>query len=177
VTLLNKTAGKLAIPVFWELMSHYPTPRTFSQGTSVVSDAQRPDRRQKPYPASPEFVQSLLQPLGLHVTRSKRLIDLSLAFLQDPPRSSQLRRSRSYQSLPFSSIPSSSPSSPLRATDTPSHPEPKRSRYPPTPISHLPGTGPYALDSYRIFCTPCEWKEVMPSDKELIRYLVSDSLL
>ncbi|PBK98429.1 hypothetical protein ARMGADRAFT_1130416, partial [Armillaria gallica] len=27
---------------------------------------------------------------------------------------------------------------------------------PPTPISHLPGTGRYALDSYSIFCTTYE---------------------
>lgn len=48
-----------------------------------------------------------------------------------------------------------------------------KTRYPPTPISHLPGSGPYALDSYRIFCMGGEeWKSVMPADKELIRYLV-----
>lgn len=50
-------------------------------------------------------------------------------------------------------------------------------RYPSTPISHLPGTGSYALDSYRIFCpshsNPSgeEWKAVQPTDKELILYL------
>jgi len=51
-------------------------------------------------------------------------------------------------------------------------PQKMRQRYPPTAISHLPGSGPYALDSYRIFCTdPHEWKSVIPSDKELVRYL------
>jgi hypothetical protein len=45
-----------------------------------------------------------------------------------------------------------------------------------TPVSHLPGCGPYALDSYRIFCgAPDEWKVVRPADKELIRYLVWDA--
>jgi endonuclease III-like uncharacterized protein len=45
---------------------------------------------------------------------------------------------------------------------------------PPTPISHLPGVGKYAIDSYRIFCVPGEeWKEVRPTDKPLCRYLVS----
>ena len=59
----------------------------------------------------------------------------------------------------------------------------KGKRYPSTPISHFPGIGPYALDSYRIFCdsynNPAseEWKDVMPTDKELIRFLVSISLL
>ncbi|KAH7906974.1 hypothetical protein BJ138DRAFT_1161315 [Hygrophoropsis aurantiaca] len=71
---------------------------------------------------------------------------------------------------------------------------PKHTRYSPTSISNLPGTGPYALDSYRIICTAgntglrnheqqerhqednaeteAEWKRVVPSDKGLIRYLV-----
>lgn len=48
-----------------------------------------------------------------------------------------------------------------------------RERYPPTCISHLPGSGPYALDSYRIFCgAEDEWKVVAPADKELVKYLV-----
>lgn len=45
---------------------------------------------------------------------------------------------------------------------------------PPTPISHLPGVGKYAIDSYRIFCAGRnEWKKVRPTDKPLCRYLVS----
>lgn len=48
-----------------------------------------------------------------------------------------------------------------------------KQQYPPTPVSHLPGAGPYAMDSYIIFCGKRdEWKSVMPADKELIRYLV-----
>lgn len=50
--------------------------------------------------------------------------------------------------------------------------------YQPTPVSHYPGVGRYALDSYRIFCMSHEseeWKQVMPEDKELIRYLVGPS--
>ena len=46
--------------------------------------------------------------------------------------------------------------------------------YPPTHISHYPGSGKYALDSYRIFCMGKEeWKKVCSDDKELRRYLVS----
>ena len=46
--------------------------------------------------------------------------------------------------------------------------------YPPTHISHYPGSGKYALDSYRIFCMgKGEWKKVRSDDKELRRYLVS----
>jgi hypothetical protein len=48
-----------------------------------------------------------------------------------------------------------------------------RNHYPLTPISHLPGSGPYALDSYRIYCgDPDAWRTVMPRDKELVRYIV-----
>ena len=46
--------------------------------------------------------------------------------------------------------------------------------YPPTHVSHYPGSGKYALDSYRIFCMgDGEWKKVCSDDKELRRYLVS----
>jgi len=42
-----------------------------------------------------------------------------------------------------------------------------------TLISHLPGSGPYALDSYRIYCGgPDAWRTVIPCDKELVRYIV-----
>jgi hypothetical protein len=34
VTLLNTTSGKLAIPVFWEIMSRYPDALSLSQGHS-----------------------------------------------------------------------------------------------------------------------------------------------
>lgn len=45
--------------------------------------------------------------------------------------------------------------------------------YPPTPISHFPGSGAYAMDSYTIFCGGRdEWKRVLAQDKELVKYLV-----
>ncbi|GLB36282.1 putative DNA glycosylase [Lyophyllum shimeji] len=100
---------------------------------------------------------AIIQSLGTQNIRARRLINLSKRYLEDPPRLPDLRPST--PRAPSSCCP------------------PKRDRYPPTPISHLPGAGPYALDSYRIFCTvghPStaeEWKIVMPSDKELIRYL------
>ncbi|KAJ7181798.1 DNA glycosylase [Mycena crocata] len=122
VTLLNKTAGKLALPVFWQIMATWSTAWALSQATE--SD-----------------LVTLIRPLGTQNIRAKRLISLSRAYLQDPPVATR------------------------RAP---------RAKYPPTPISHLPGAGAYALDSYRIFCSgPAseEWKDVNPTDKELIRYL------
>jgi len=37
VTLLNKTTGKLAIPVFWDILAKWPTPWALSQGTLHLS--------------------------------------------------------------------------------------------------------------------------------------------
>ncbi|KAJ7446513.1 DNA glycosylase [Mycena galericulata] len=134
VTLLNKTSGKLAIPVFWAILTAWPTPWALSQAPEADLVA-------------------LIRPLGTYNIRSKRLIALSRAYLQDPPSRRDERLSR--------------------AVGPPISPR-KRGKYPPTPISHLPGTGAYALDSYRIFCSgpkSDEWQDVTPSDKELVRYL------
>ncbi|RDB29559.1 Methyl-CpG-binding domain protein 4 [Hypsizygus marmoreus] len=138
VTLLNKTAGKLAIPIFWKILATWATPWALSQ-------------------ANQRELAATIRPLGTQNIRSKRLIALSRAYLRDPPKLPDLRPSKARSS-----------SSPYIFQSR---------RYPPTHISHLPGTGPYALDSYRIFCTVHdeqskeEWKAVMPTDKELIRYL------
>jgi len=140
VTLLNKTSGKLGIPAFWTLISKWPTPVDLSQ-------------------AREEEVMALIRHLGTQRVRSRRLILLSRAYLQEPPSIYDLRSSKSTKLC--------SSSAPLRTTTA----------YPATPISHLPGTGRYALDSYRIFCTQKhnltseEWKTVLPTDKELVRYL------
>lgn len=93
---------------------------------------------------------AVIRSLGLQRTRSRRLILLSKIYVEDPPNPANLRPST------FKVFGES---------------------YTPTPVSHLPGSGAYALDSYRIFysgegCNPEEWKSVMPSDKELVRYLV-----
>jgi len=158
VTLLNKTSGKLAIPVFWDILGRYPDPLTLSEA---------------PF----ETLQSLLQPLGLHTIRARRLADLSKLYIDDPPSPTTLRQSRPYvQSMPISASSPPQPSSSQPAPSSPPAVSPRRKtqrdRYVPTSISHLPGAGAYALDSYRIFCMPPdEWKQVMPSDKELIKYL------
>jgi methyl-CpG-binding domain protein 4 len=38
VTLLNKTMGRVAIPVFWDIIKKWPTPWAMSQGESVLKD-------------------------------------------------------------------------------------------------------------------------------------------
>ena len=112
------------------------------------------------YLAKEKEVMALIRHLGTQSIRSRRLILLSRAYLQDPPSIYDPRSSKATKIC--------SPST-LHTTTA----------YPATPISHLPGTGRYALDSYRIFCTQKhdfnseEWKTVLPTDKELVRYLVS----
>ncbi|KAF9270354.1 hypothetical protein L218DRAFT_992980 [Marasmius fiardii PR-910] len=155
VTLLNKTTAKVALPVFWDIISRWQTPWALSR-------------------ANQQQLRDLIYPLGTYTIRSKRLIELSKAYLLDPPTIFDARPSRPRIS---------SPSKRARLTlDSPSQLDRKRDReervrYPATPISHLPGAGPYALDSYRIFCTTYddpsseEWKLVIPTDKELVIYL------
>lgn len=112
------------------------------------------------FTAPHSVLSDLLRPLGCYDIRANRLTCLSSAYLLDPPCVTDLRPTK---------ILITAPNAHLHSPGT------QRSRYPPTPISHLPGTGPYALDSYRIFCIQesDEWKRVMPSDKELVRFLVS----
>ncbi|KAH8108665.1 DNA glycosylase [Phellopilus nigrolimitatus] len=141
VMLLNKTAGKNSIPIFWEIVERWPTPENLSQ-------------------ADVDELRVMIQPLGLQSLRAKRLISLSSAYLADPPRHDRLHTSRAKIEFVQLDLQTQRP----KFVHT--------LEYPRTPVSHLPGCGPYALDSYRIFCMPDEeWKKVMPTDKELIRYI------
>lgn len=111
--------------------------------------------------ASEEELRSYLCRLGIYNVRSRRLIEMSKAYIVDPPSENDARPSRAGSRT-------NQLTNSLRSKS-----------YLSTPISHLPGTGPYALDSYRIFCPShqnpfCEeWKTVQPTDKELVLYLVS----
>ncbi|KAH9829938.1 DNA glycosylase [Rhodofomes roseus] len=144
VTLLNKTAGSNAIPVFFDLIEEWTTAHALAQ-------------------ACPCAVEERIRHLGLGKSRTKRLIKLSQAYLEYPPRHGVLRPSRCYITVRTR----------MRSADSENSAPPIiRRRYPPTCISHLPGSGPYALDSYRIFCGGSgEWKDVRPADKELAKYL------
>lgn len=157
VTLLNKTAGKSSIPVFWKLVERWPNPESLAQGMFIAIgfvpfiDALLAETAE---------LRCLLQPLGLQNVRARRMIDMSSTYLSDPPIPNHLRKSRASISYMIMDKETGL----QRAI---------KLRYPPTPISHLPGVGAYALDSYRLFCSKeDEWKSVMPSDKELIKYLV-----
>ncbi|KAI0687938.1 DNA glycosylase [Cerioporus squamosus] len=141
VTLLNKTAGKKSIPVFFQITDKWPTPHDLAQAPLYE-------------------LYELLKDLGFGQKRSQRLLDISRSFLLDPPDPTRPRPSRGYTTVLSLSAPHANPA------------HVRKVRYPPTPVSHLPGSGPYALDSYRIFCSPdAEWKSVRPTDKELTKYL------
>lgn len=167
VTLLNKTTGKVAIPVFWRLLEKWETPLALSNGMFsydrwLISSV----GLLLYYLAYPEELRNHIRALGTHNIRSKRLIEMSRVYHYDPPVEYDLRPSR----------PVVSPMKRPRKGGT--RPRRLAEKYPPTAISHLPGAGTYALDSYRIFCLShqdplCEeWTTVLPADKELVLFLV-----
>jgi methyl-CpG-binding domain protein 4 len=133
VMLLNKTAGRVAVPIFWRLIERWPSPESLAKGLFLFPF---PSLRLTPetgLTADYAELEDCIRSLGLQSTRAKRLIALSSAYVEERDRPEDLL----------------------------------------TPISHLPGSGPYALDSYRIYCgDPDTWRTVIPRDKELIRYIV-----
>ncbi|KAF9220008.1 DNA glycosylase [Gyrodon lividus] len=162
VRLLNVTTGRAAIPVFCKIIFRWPTPQ------DLVN-------------APIDELIELLRPLGLYNKRSKWLRDISKCYIEDPPRY-PASSAPAHLPTPNTSPPSQIPATrgkcrqPMASTKA----RKNRPKYPTTPVSHFPGVGPYALDSFRIFCSSMpgqdaeedEWKRVMPSDKELVRYLV-----
>ena len=113
---------------------------------------------------------SIIQPIGLHNRRAMRLIQMAKAWNGSPPCKERRYRKMGY---PYKhSGKEMKPDEVLGEIDP-------REAY---EISHLPGVGAYALDSYRIFHrdrlrgvdkhVEPEWKRVVPLDKELRAWLV-----
>ena len=118
--------------------------------------------------ASLPALTAALQPIGLHNIRAARCIKLGQRWCEQPPCSSKRYVRKGY---------------PVQVVDEDSQLG--------WEIAHLPGVGPYALDSYRIFHRDQlrglaqdwlgtgattegfepEWKRVVPADKELRAYL------
>lgn len=122
------------------------------------------------YPSPTELAQAslqdltaLLQPIGLHNIRAKRCIQFAEKWLEAPPVAGITYVRRGY---------------------------PARGQEEAFEIAHLPGMGPYAIDSFRIFHRDemrglatdwlgagagpefePEWKRVVPMDKELKAYV------
>lgn len=174
--LWNQTAGKQARPVLEQLLNEYPDPAALAS-------------------AKFEDLAAMLYPIGLYNNRAKRLIDMATKWLEQPPvpgRGYAKVRDRKYTDLPLCELETESKdgdgvkielSEELAASGLVTD-----AKF--WEVAHLPGVGPYALDSFRIFhrdemrglsedwlgsgakpgMTP-EWKRVVPTDKELRAYL------
>ena len=120
--------------------------------------------------ASLPALTALLQPIGLHNIRAARCIALGQRWREYPPCAEKRYVRKGY---------------PVQGSSQLGDGE-----EPGWEIAHLPGVGPYALDSYRIFHRDKlrglaldwlgdgapqgfepEWKRVVPTDKELRAYL------
>lgn len=158
VTFLNKTAGRAAAPTFWALKDRYPTPEDLAQ-------------------ADQQDLHDMIHHLGLQTQRSKRLIKISEAWVANPPVAGKMYRTLHY---------------PLKGdgkdyNKTEVIEEDARDCAGALEIGHIPGCGPYAWDSWRMFCRDTlrgvaekysgegakdgnfqpEWQRVLPLDKEL----------
>lgn len=157
-TFLNKTAGRVAVPIFRELMEHYPTPEDLAQ-------------------ADVEHVSGIIYRLGFQNQRAKTVIKLARAWVDCPPERTVRYRTRNY--------PQPGDGADLKPTEVVHEDADECAGA--LEIGHLPGCGPYAYDSWRIFCRDelreagsgtghedadrPEWTRVLPTDKELRAYL------
>ncbi|MCI4381085.1 hypothetical protein PGIGA_G00247540 [Pangasianodon gigas] len=151
---LNRTTGKLAIPMLWQFFERYP-----SAEVTRASDW-------KP-------LADLMQPLGLNALRAKTIIRFSgkLAipmlwqFFERYP-SAEVTRASDWK--PLADLMQPLGLNALRAKTIIRFSDEyltKSWRYP----SELYGIGKYGNDSYRIFCVG-EWREVTPNDHKLNKY-------
>ncbi|KAH6613994.1 DNA glycosylase, partial [Boeremia exigua] len=149
VILWNQTHGTAARPILFQILILYPTPFHLSQ-------------------ARLGELTEILQPLGLHNVRGKRLIALAEAWIAAPPC-----KERRYRRLHYPDKGCGVDIKPGEALSL----DDERVGW---EIAHLPGMGPYALDSYRIFYRDRlreieddepEWQRVLPLDKDLKPYL------
>ena len=163
VTFLNRTRGVHAIPVFYDLMNQYPSPESLAA-------------------ADLSMVSKTIRHLGLQNTRAQRYVQLAAAWVLDPPT-----RGRRHRKLHYPSRGEGRDIRPGEVVDD----ETDDARTGAWEVAHLPTTGPYAIDSWRIFCRDRlrglatgwngegartlgfepEWKRVLPQDKELRAYL------
>ncbi|MCJ1474603.1 hypothetical protein MMC13_003263 [Lambiella insularis] len=164
VMFLNKTRGKVALPVCYDLFERYPTPLSLAN-------------------ANFEELTGMIHELGLQNQRAERMIRLAQTWVSNPPK-----RGKRYRLLQY---PTKEGGKDIPKGSDPLDDEDSRSAW---EIAHLPGTGAYAMDSWRIFCRDelrglptglpqeltaeavdlemqKEWTRVMPLDKELRAYL------
>ena len=160
VTFLNRTHGKHAIPIFFKLMQAYPTPE------ALVA-------------APKEDIVAIIHHLGLQNQRATTYQNYARMWLEEPPAKHKRYPVRNY---PFPE----NPDTPIKKSEVLTDNDPRTNAW---EIGHIV-QGPYALDSWRIFCRDIlrgvatgwngeggaegfqpEWMRVMPKDKELRAFL------
>ncbi|KAB8302086.1 hypothetical protein EYC80_005537 [Monilinia laxa] len=161
VTFLNRTHGKHAIPVFYNLMDKYPTPQS-------ILDAPKED------------IVSVIRHLGLQNQRAATYQTYAKIFCETPPTKGKRYAVHDYPTKGLGRDVKKGEVLPEESVDSRMAWE----------IGHMT-QGPYALDSWRIFCRDIllgkargwngegdveegfqpEWMRVVPEDKELRAFL------
>ena len=159
VTFLIRTHGKHAIPVFYSLMSRYPTPESLLE-------------------AEKEDIVDIIRHLGLQNSRAATYQMYAKIWLEDPPVKGKRYSVKGY--------PEKESGRDIARDEVVDDEDPREA----WEIGHMT-SGPYALDSWRIFCRDVlrglaegwngegakedgfqpEWMRVLPEDKELRAYL------
>jgi methyl-CpG-binding domain protein 4 len=160
---LNKTPGERAMPVFYTLMEKYPTPEALAA-------------------AEISAVTEVIQKLGFQNQRARKMVAMAQKWIECPPTAEKRYGKRDY--------PRKGDGRDIKENEV-LGPESMEAREGwkgkvGWEIGHLPGAGPYAHDSWRMFCRDSllgkangwngegaadgfepEWKRVLPLDKEL----------
>ncbi|KAK6002818.1 hypothetical protein QM012_001568 [Aureobasidium pullulans] len=170
VTFLNKTHGKAARPIFEKVMETYPTPSDLAAAN--VSE-----------------LSEMIHSLGFQNQRARKLIKIAETWVGQPPQKGKLYRTMDY--------PNKGNGRHLKPKETVDEDVEDCIQAGALEIAHIYGLGPYAWDSWRIFCRDKfrgvaegyngegvsgykpssqaqensdfepEWKRVVPLDKEL----------
>lgn len=161
VSFLIRTKGRDSIPIFYELMSKYPT-------IEDLANARKAD------------IVGITRHLGLQNERADTYIRYAKTFLSDPPQKGRRYRVENY---PFKNAHQGIAKGEILADN---EEDPREGGW---EIGHLT-KGIYTLDSWRIFCRDKlrgladgwngegakegfqpEWMRVLPLDKELMAFL------
>ena len=169
VTFLNKTTGRSAVPIFRSLQTLYPTPEDLAQ-------------------ADHQDLVELIATLGLQNQRAKKLVAIAKTWCENPPV-----KGKRYRCLHYPEKGDGKEYKKDEVIEDESDDEEEEDGSADDirgalEIAHIPGCGPYAWDSWRIFCRDVlrglaedyngkgaayasffvpEWQRVLPLDKEL----------
>jgi methyl-CpG-binding domain protein 4 len=171
VTFLNKTAGRVAVPIFEQVMERYATPEDLA--AAEIKD-----------------LSEMIHCLGFQNQRARKIIRIAETWIEQPPQKGKLYRTMDY--------PNKGNGRHLKPKDVVEEDVDDCIEAGALEIAHIFGLGPYAWDSWRIFCRDKfrgvangyngegvpnynnslqatneetnfepEWKRVVPLDKEL----------